>query len=177
MKRRWRSWRGFSMRLRTCRGRRCRPWSRHEFCFRRRGLTPIGPCPPCVRPRKQYITHSTGIDLVYPVPETIQTKPTGSEGAAPDPRQPVSRGHHRDRTSWRDNMTVYRTRRPITALPSFVTTTTARGRLAAIAALLLLPLAACTGSAPNGSQADIDGPVHVCSSCHGLDGKSINPTF
>jgi cytochrome c553 len=74
-------------------------------------------------------------------------------------------------------MTVYRTRRPITALPSFVTTATARGRLAAIAALLLLPLAACTGSAPNGSQADIDGTVHVCSSCHGLDGKSINPTF
>jgi cytochrome c553 len=74
-------------------------------------------------------------------------------------------------------MTVYRTRRPITALPFFVTTTTARGRLAAIAALLLLPLAACTGSAPSGSQADIDGTVHVCSSCHGLDGKSVNPTF
>jgi cytochrome c553 len=53
--------------------------------------------------------------------------------------------------------------------------------VAALAALTLL--AACGTEKPGdpnqapATPAQVEGTVHVCSSCHGLDGKSISPTF
>src|SRR3974390_2219131 len=46
-------------------------------------------------------------------------------------------------------------------------------------ALMALTLAACSGTAPGIGSADttVAGTVHVCSSCHGPDGRSISPTF
>jgi cytochrome c553 len=55
-------------------------------------------------------------------------------------------------------------------------------------ALAALLLAACSGTAPKGESADVAskgesadavvaGTVHVCSSCHGPDGRSISSTF
>lgn len=46
----------------------------------------------------------------------------------------------------------------------------------AIALPLLVALGACNGGEPRG-DAVVQGTVHVCSSCHGLDGRSISPTF
>jgi cytochrome c553 len=74
-------------------------------------------------------------------------------------------------------MTAYRTRRPIIALPSFVTIPTMPKGLAVIAASLLLSLTACSWNQEYDPQATVEGTIHVCSSCHGLDGKSISPTF
>jgi cytochrome c553 len=50
--------------------------------------------------------------------------------------------------------------------------------LAALA-LVTLTVAACGGTAPGSGRADtpVAGTVHVCSSCHGPDGRSISPTF
>jgi len=44
---------------------------------------------------------------------------------------------------------------------------------------LVVLVAACSGRAPEGSSADttVAGTVHVCSSCHGPEGRSISPTF
>ncbi|HYL33847.1 MAG TPA: c-type cytochrome [Stellaceae bacterium] len=58
----------------------------------------------------------------------------------------------------------------------------------AIALPLTVVLAACNANQPSGSQAAatpapaneqsvVEGTVHVCSSCHGLRGKSVSPTF
>jgi cytochrome c553 len=53
----------------------------------------------------------------------------------------------------------------------------------AIAVPGLLALAACGGNEqPRANEqpkdnAVVEGTVHVCSSCHGLDGRSISPTF
>ena len=46
-------------------------------------------------------------------------------------------------------------------------------------ALVALTVAACSGTAPEGGSADttVAGTVHVCSSCHGPEGRSISPTF
>src|SRR6516162_6280418 len=56
-----------------------------------------------------------------------------------------------------------------------------RGILSISAALGLVALtvAACDGTQPEGSSADstVVGTVHVCSSCHGSEGRSISPTF
>lgn len=49
-------------------------------------------------------------------------------------------------------------------------------RGAAVASVALL-LAACTSSQPDQKSATVDGTVHVCSSCHGMDGRSVSPTF
>jgi cytochrome c553 len=43
--------------------------------------------------------------------------------------------------------------------------------------LSLFALAGCQGTKPSDTQADLEGTKHVCSSCHGFDGKSISPTF
>jgi cytochrome c553 len=68
------------------------------------------------------------------------------------------------------------------------------GRTPRLAVLLatFVALAACTDKAPPAGQTvttsqtapaapvtqeQIQGTVHVCSSCHGLDGKSVSPTF
>lgn len=48
-------------------------------------------------------------------------------------------------------------------------------RIAVIAAAL--SLAACTAGQPDQKTATVDGTVHVCSSCHGADGRSVSPTF
>ena len=52
------------------------------------------------------------------------------------------------------------------------------GRCAA-ALLLVLAIGACTTKAPQGAgpAADVEGTVHVCSSCHGPGGDSISSTF
>jgi cytochrome c553 len=46
-------------------------------------------------------------------------------------------------------------------------------------ALAGLTLAACGGTEPQDGSADatLAGTVHVCSSCHGAEGRSISPTF
>jgi cytochrome c553 len=49
--------------------------------------------------------------------------------------------------------------------------------LAAISALAAMALAACTTEKPNEQQTTVEGMVHVCSSCHGMDGRSVSPTF
>jgi cytochrome c553 len=65
--------------------------------------------------------------------------------------------------------------RGLTAGPARYLGRTATAGLA-LAALLL---AACSGTAPKGESADavVAGTVHVCSSCHGPDGRSISSTF
>jgi cytochrome c553 len=42
---------------------------------------------------------------------------------------------------------------------------------------MLFALAACNTAGPKSGDTVVDGTVHVCSSCHGLDGRSISPTF
>jgi len=46
-------------------------------------------------------------------------------------------------------------------------------------ALVALTVAACGGTQPESGSADstVAGTVHVCSSCHGSEGRSISPTF
>src|SRR6516225_8990850 len=46
-------------------------------------------------------------------------------------------------------------------------------------ALVTLTVVACSGTAPGSGSADtsVAGTLHVCSSCHGPDGRSISPTF
>jgi cytochrome c553 len=46
----------------------------------------------------------------------------------------------------------------------------------AVALSSLLLAAACGGGTP-GPEATLEGTEHVCSSCHGLQGRSVNPTF
>jgi cytochrome c553 len=55
-----------------------------------------------------------------------------------------------------------------------------RSLLIAAAALLVgLTLAACGGPGPEGGVANptVAGQIHVCSSCHGPEGRSTSPTF
>jgi cytochrome c553 len=49
----------------------------------------------------------------------------------------------------------------------------------AVFAFLALALAGCGGKAPESASAEatVPGEVHVCSSCHGPNGRSISPTF
>ena len=51
--------------------------------------------------------------------------------------------------------------------------------LPAAFAFVALAVAACAGTARESGTADstVAGTVHVCSSCHGPDGRSISPTF
>jgi cytochrome c553 len=46
-------------------------------------------------------------------------------------------------------------------------------------AFVALAVAGCGGTGPESGSADstVAGTVHVCSSCHGPDGRSISPTF
>src|SRR6516165_9525270 len=45
-------------------------------------------------------------------------------------------------------------------------------------AFVALTVAACGGAGPEGvPDATVAGTVHVCSSCHGPDGRSISPPF
>jgi cytochrome c553 len=46
-----------------------------------------------------------------------------------------------------------------------------------VALPLLVVLGACNTVGPQSGNSVVDGTVHVCSSCHGLDGRSISPTF
>ena len=48
-------------------------------------------------------------------------------------------------------------------------------RCAALATAALL--VACTAKEPDQRSATVDGTVHVCSSCHGAEGRSVSPTF
>jgi cytochrome c553 len=54
-------------------------------------------------------------------------------------------------------------------------TRAARGWVIGVPALLVL--AACNGSGQGKIDPVVEGTVHVCSSCHGLDGRSVSPTF
>jgi cytochrome c553 len=47
----------------------------------------------------------------------------------------------------------------------------------AIALPVLLALGAHNGGEARGAETVVEGTVHVCSSCHGLGGRSISPTF
>ena len=58
----------------------------------------------------------------------------------------------------------------------------ARRRVVSIPAafgLVALTVAACSGAGPESASVDptVAGTVHVCSSCHGPDGRSVSPTF
>ena len=58
----------------------------------------------------------------------------------------------------------------------------ARPRLVSIPAafaFVSLTVAACGGTGPESGSADstVAGTLHICSSCHGPDGRSISPTF
>lgn len=47
-----------------------------------------------------------------------------------------------------------------------------------IVAPLVAAVAACNaGNAPQSGSNVVDGTIHVCSSCHGLGGRSVSPTF
>jgi cytochrome c553 len=50
-------------------------------------------------------------------------------------------------------------------------------RLASVAAVFggLLAISACTTT--DKQQDAVEGTVHMCSSCHGMDGRSVSPTF
>jgi cytochrome c553 len=54
-----------------------------------------------------------------------------------------------------------------------------RTRSIPAAPALVVLVAACSGTATEGGSADttVAGTVHVCSSCHGPEGRSISPTF
>jgi cytochrome c553 len=45
------------------------------------------------------------------------------------------------------------------------------------AAVSLLALAACAGQTSGGTDPEVTNTEHICSSCHGVDGKSVSPTF
>lgn len=47
----------------------------------------------------------------------------------------------------------------------------------AIALPVMLALTVCDGGEARSADSVVDGTVHVCSSCHGLGGRSISPTF
>ncbi len=49
------------------------------------------------------------------------------------------------------------------------------GRIVALAAPFAL--AACMDSQPANEQTTVQSTLHVCSSCHGAEGRSVNPTF
>ena len=46
-----------------------------------------------------------------------------------------------------------------------------------IALPVVLALAVCNGGEARSADTVVEGTVHVCSSCHGLGGRSISPTF
>jgi len=48
---------------------------------------------------------------------------------------------------------------------------------ALLAVSVALALSACSSEKPSPTQASVDGTIHVCSSCHGMDGRSVSPTF
>ena len=54
---------------------------------------------------------------------------------------------------------------------------TARTCLARALLVGLLATAACTGDKKASSDEVVVGTEHVCSSCHGADGRSVSPTF
>lgn len=49
--------------------------------------------------------------------------------------------------------------------------------LALLTAVSLLALAACTTEQKDAQTATVEGTVHMCSSCHGPNGRSVSPTF
>jgi len=51
--------------------------------------------------------------------------------------------------------------------------------IAAAFSLVAIIVAACGGTRPEsaGVESTVAGTVHICSSCHGPDGRSISPTF
>ncbi|HVJ53294.1 MAG TPA: c-type cytochrome [Aliidongia sp.] len=55
------------------------------------------------------------------------------------------------------------------------------GRILGLAGLLAATACGSDGQVKAGTgtvaQDEVDGTVHVCASCHGLDGRSISPTF
>ncbi len=63
-----------------------------------------------------------------------------------------------------------------TIMPSRGQAKTRRSGAPALALLLALGLAACTGGTQTEAQRAV-AKAHVCSSCHGLDGKSLSSNF
>jgi cytochrome c553 len=53
-----------------------------------------------------------------------------------------------------------------------------RGAVTAAAIMAALSsVASCTGNGTGGESTSVAGTEHVCSSCHGADGRSVSPTF
>jgi len=53
----------------------------------------------------------------------------------------------------------------------------ARARRATVLFFALLAATACTGGKEGPADQVVAGTEHVCSSCHGADGRSVSPTF
>jgi cytochrome c553 len=52
------------------------------------------------------------------------------------------------------------------------------GKYSITAFALAVSLTACqSGPARTGDQASVEGTVHLCSSCHGMNGRSVSPNF
>jgi cytochrome c553 len=54
---------------------------------------------------------------------------------------------------------------------------TAGLRASAALAAILIAATGCAGSGKSTGQQTVEGTEHVCSSCHGNDGKGVSPTF
>ena len=61
--------------------------------------------------------------------------------------------------------------------PSRLGRSLARPRLMTVLVLALLAATACTGGKEGPADQVVAGTEHVCSSCHGADGRSVSPTF
>ncbi len=55
--------------------------------------------------------------------------------------------------------------------------TLARGAYTAAILSALMLAAGCSGSDKPAAQAEVENTEHICSSCHGAEGRSVNPTF
>ena len=49
--------------------------------------------------------------------------------------------------------------------------------LRTVALSALISVSACTGVGKNAGEETVAGTIQVCSSCHGLEGRSVSPTF
>lgn len=53
----------------------------------------------------------------------------------------------------------------------------ARAAYSAAVLSSLMLAAGCSGTDKPAAQAEVENTEHICSSCHGADGRSVNPTF
>jgi cytochrome c553 len=58
-----------------------------------------------------------------------------------------------------------------------ITSWCSRGMYLSVTILTPLVMTACSGTNEPAAQAEVQNTEHVCSSCHGMDGRSVSPTF